>query len=321
MASLVLASSSQCISKEEWCTWLSLNTSRKQAPFCDYGLAVIAEHLGKSSAVDFYFEGVAKENVSDVNGAISLYRKAFKVWPALDSVTCGGLPLSVREEAIAAGLSDILMDVVDVGSARATQVVISKGLLTAADLADIESVRQTAVADQTILENNPENATHFHKENTFLHMPPTFYAYELAPVVIGKMLHFAGEAWEQADWSGTADCPGPLYAVSARGGLPSLSIRVVEHWKYDVGGGLFDPVHYDVDSVLTIVALLNDEHDFDGGCFRTNEPDGSLEHPMCQGDVICFLSHKYHNITALTRGVRKSLVVELWQGGVGHTGR
>ena len=98
--------------------------------------------------------------------------------------------------------------------------------------------------------------------------------------------------------------------------------RVIEHWEYEVGGGLPDDYHYDTDSVLTLVALLSEASDFDGGTFRTYEcGDTQLEHTLNQGDVICFLSHKYHNIVPLTRGVRKSLVVELWQGGVGHEGR
>jgi predicted 2-oxoglutarate/Fe(II)-dependent dioxygenase YbiX len=78
---------------------------------------------------------------------------------------------------------------------------------------------------------------------------------------------------------------------------PPLSSRVAEHWEYSVGGGLVDPLHYDVDSVLTIVALLFDETTFEGGTFRTYEAyDSQHEHPMAQGDVICFVSHKYHNV-------------------------
>jgi predicted 2-oxoglutarate/Fe(II)-dependent dioxygenase YbiX len=103
---------------------------------------------------------------------------------------------------------------------------------------------------------------------------------------------------------------------------PPLSIRVAEHWEYSVGGGLVDPHHYDVDSVLTIVALLSDESTFEGGTFRTLEADDSqLEHPMAQGDVICFVSHKYHNVVPVTEGKRCSFVMELWQGGLGHIGR
>ena len=47
------------------------------------------------------------------------------------------------------------------------------------------------------------------------------------------------------------------FISSTTGGLSSLSIRVMEYWEYDIGGGLIDPFHYDVDSVLTLVALLS----------------------------------------------------------------
>lgn len=88
----------------------------------------------------------------------------------------------------------------------------------------------------------------------------------------------------------------------------------MELWEYEIGGGLVDPVHYDENSVITLVALLSDD-DLEGGNFRTNESDGTqLVHPMSKGDVICFLSHKYHNITPVLKGSRSSLVMELWQG-------
>ena len=76
------------------------------------------------------------------------------------------------------------------------------------------------------------------------------------------------------------------------------------HWSAPpVGGGLTDLLHYDNDSILTLVVLLNHEDDYDGGVFRTNESDGrQLEHPLRQGDAVCFVSHKYHNVTPLTRG-------------------
>ena len=132
------------------------------------------------------------------------------------------------------------------------------------------------------------------------------------------MLDFGRTAWADAGWGGEA---GPLRAVA--GGLDSLSIRVVEHWEYGVGGGLVDERHHDVDSVVTLVALLADpERQFDGGVFRTFEPGGvHLEHAMGLGDVIAFVSHKYHNVTPVTRGARRSLVIELWQGGESHAGR
>ncbi len=150
--------------------------------------------------------------------------------------------------------------------------------------------------------------------------PPNFAIRKYAPRPLSKMLKFANRAWTQANWCGDADTPGPLY--NFKGGLSSLSLRVVEHWKYDIGGGLVDPLHYDVDSVITIVALLSRQEDFEGGDFRTNECDGTqLLHPMTKGDVICFVSHKYHNVTTVTKGSRKSFVIELWQGASGQAGR
>jgi predicted 2-oxoglutarate/Fe(II)-dependent dioxygenase YbiX len=97
---------------------------------------------------------------------------------------------------------------------------------------------------------------------------------------------------------------------------------VVEHWRYRAGGGLVDDLHYDVDSIITIVACLSDDPELEGGVFRTFESSGEmLDHPMARGDVICLLSHKYHNVTTVTQGIRKSMVVEMWQGGSQHTGR
>jgi hypothetical protein len=138
----------------------------------------------------------------------------------------------------------------------------------------------------------------------------------LAPAVLDKLQAFAVEAWAEARWG---DRGGPLDGMEC---AAALSVRLVESWEYSVGGGLFDKYHHDTDSVLTIVALLCPADDYQGAVFCTNEEgDVQCEHPMGQGDVLCFVSHKYHNITPLTQGRRRSLVMELWEGGVGHTGR
>ena len=311
------------ISSEEpdnWLEWVASHTNDRTDIDIDFGLSKIANHFGKSSAVDIYWNGAAREADGDVEGAIEQYRRAFKLWPALDSVTYGGLPRGVREDAEAAGLSLHFLDIVDVTMARDSCVMHCKGLLNTDDIAAVEAVRGNIEAKEGCFHNNPQNSTHKCKTATFMNNPPDYLVRNEAPQVIGKMLRFAMAAWEQGNWSGTPEQPGPLYAI--RGGVPSLSIRVVEHWKYDVNGGLEDPLHYDVDSVLTVVVLLVDPQEFDGGVFRTNETDGThLEHSLAQGDAICFVSHKFHNITPLTRGVRKSLVMELWQGGIGHSGR
>jgi hypothetical protein len=238
----------------------------------------------------------------------------------LDSVTHGGLPRSVREEAVAVGFTEGLLGLVEITAARTTRVRTFPSLLTPDDLAAVHTLQQSIASAESTLENNPQNATHHLKVATFMNNPPEFHITSQLPQVIGKMIAFAMQAWEEEQWSGTEDSPGPLWEVI--GGVSSLSVRVVEHWEYQVGGGLPDDFHYDTDSVLTVVALLSDAGDYEGGVFRTYEcGDHHLEHPMKQGDVICFLSHKYHNIVPLTRGVRKSLVMELWEGGVGHEGR
>eukprot|EP00928_Gymnodinium_smaydae_P098138 TRINITY_DN9052_c0_g1_i2.p1 TRINITY_DN9052_c0_g1~~TRINITY_DN9052_c0_g1_i2.p1 ORF type:complete len:416 (+),score=69.87 TRINITY_DN9052_c0_g1_i2:122-1369(+) len=91
-------------------------------------------------------------------------------------------------------------------------------------------------------------------------------------------------------------------------------VRVAEFWEYEVGGGLVEDYHFDGGSVITIVCLANSASDFTGGAFRTFECDGThLEHKLDCGDVLCLLSHKYHNVAPVLSGQRHTLVLELWQ--------
>mmetsp|Transcript_13683 Transcript_13683/g.25476 ORF Transcript_13683/g.25476 Transcript_13683/m.25476 type:complete len:322 (+) Transcript_13683:134-1099(+) len=310
-------------SKEEWQAWIQAHSNTTYKGDDDFGLSRIARCLGdvQMEALRVYWEGAAKEGEEgDVEAAIKLYRRSFKMWPALDSVTHGGLPRGVREQAVAAGCTEGLLGLIEVPAARATRVHCARSLLSLEDITEVMSLQKQIASNESTLNNNPQNKTHHCKVATFMNNPPTFHMATQLPQVIGKMLGFAMRAWETDQWCGSADSPGPLAEVP--GGVPSLSIRVVEHWEYEVGGGLPDDYHYDTDSVLTLVALLSEASDFEGGTFRTYECDNTqLEHCLDQGDVICFLSHKYHNIVPLTKGVRKSLVMELWQGGVGHEGR
>jgi hypothetical protein len=309
----------------DWQKWLNLDVKKESNAFDDdFGLSRIAKYFGKVEALRIYWEGTAKESEGDVDGAISSYKCAFRMWPALDSITQGGLPRGVREQVLAAGICQRLgirlLDAIEISTARASSVIKAYSLLSPSELESIESVRRSVMMDNNeySLVNNPQNVTHKFKAATFLNNPPLYAMCKQAPGILGKLIRFAMRAWDEGDWSGTSDSPGPLRAVT--GGVPSLSIRVIEHWEYSVGGSLIDPYHYDIDSIVTIVVLLSD--DFEGGVFRTYESDGShLEHPMQEGDSICFVSHKYHNITPITRGIRKSLVIELWQGGCGHMGR
>mmetsp|Transcript_4009 Transcript_4009/g.7589 ORF Transcript_4009/g.7589 Transcript_4009/m.7589 type:complete len:109 (-) Transcript_4009:49-375(-) len=99
-----------------------------------------------------------------------------------------------------------------------------------------------------------------------------------------------------------------------------LRVRCAELWEYGVGGGLEDDYHYDTDSIVTVVVLLKEADE--GGAFRTLETDGENKvWDLEVGEGVAFLSHKYHNITPVTRGTRESLVVEFWEGGDEHEGR
>jgi hypothetical protein len=299
--------------------WLQQNIGLGLCVDPDYGLAEIASYFGKSEALNFYWQGSEKENSGDVAGAISLYRRAFKLWPALDSIVDGGIPRGVRLEAESCSANFKLLSSIDVSAARSTDVVFSHNLLNDCDINDIETLRKLIIQGESIFVNNPQNHNHSHKTCIFLNNPPSFPVLDAAPHVIEKLLRFAQEAWNNNDWSG-GDGSGVLGSVT--GHMASLFIRVVEHWSYSVGGSLPDPFHYDVDSVITIVAMLSDHTEFEGGVFRTHEPDGHhKEHPMGRGDAVCFISHKYHNVTEIIRGTRQVLVIELWQGGMVHSGR
>ena len=75
----------ECISrtKEDWVKWLDTHTNHSPGEE-DFGLARIAKQLGdkQTNAVMCYWEGAARESEGDVDEAIKLYRKAYKMWPA-----------------------------------------------------------------------------------------------------------------------------------------------------------------------------------------------------------------------------------------------
>lgn len=51
----------------------------------DFGLSEIAAHFGRSIALETYYEGSALEAAGDVDGAIVLYRRAYRLWPGMES--------------------------------------------------------------------------------------------------------------------------------------------------------------------------------------------------------------------------------------------
>ena len=83
--------------------WLRKHTADISLVPLDFGISKIAEYFGKCEALAQYWEGASKENQGDIDGAIELYKRAFRSWPSLDSITDGGLPRGIREDALKAG--------------------------------------------------------------------------------------------------------------------------------------------------------------------------------------------------------------------------
>jgi len=105
----------------------------------------------------------------------------------------------------------------------------------------------------------------------------------------------------------------------------TVNVRLVEYHTYTEGGGLigegWERRHFDGGSFLTMVVMLsNPAVDFEGGklvasrrdwdtAVREEYDEVELRHP---GDCVVFPSHKYHNVTTVTKGKRHVCVMELW---------
>ena len=133
----------------------------------------------------------------------------------------------------------------------------------------------------------------------------------------------------------------------------ALFIRSAEYHAYEAGGGVVDPAHRDTGSVLTVsvvletpsLTCLSDGTESDGaetrltkkkttggGAFFTRGgAEGDFDEttfvdpspPLRRGDAVVFPSEKRHGVTPLVgEGARRrSVVLELWDGGVTRKNR
>lgn len=94
-----------------------------------------------------------------------------------------------------------------------------------------------------------------------------------------------------------------------------ISLRCAEYHTVRTSGGLPMNKHYDAGSLVTMDLMLSDASSFEGGTFQTLEADGTLlPHSFERGDLLIFLSHKFHSVSPVTQGTRQVLVMELWEG-------
>lgn len=113
----------------------------------------------------------------------------------------------------------------------------------------------------------------------------------------------------------------PRESLTAGALAADLEVRCVELHEYQPGGALMNRDHRDSGSTLTLSLLLSDPASFEGGQFITwgtggtrrawADADVPTPHELGQGDAILFRSEDLHNVTPLTSGERRALVVEV----------
>ena len=102
-----------------------------------------------------------------------------------------------------------------------------------------------------------------------------------------------------------------------------IHARCVELHEVTPPGALAAPRHRDAGSLVTVDVMLGAPGvDWEGGELCSLETDGALARaPLgALGDAAVFVSHKYHCVAPVTRGVRRVLVVEFWHGDERHCG-
>ncbi|CAE7461601.1 unnamed protein product [Symbiodinium necroappetens] len=245
--------------------------------------------------------------------------------PRLEEVMASACDVATPQKVSKRGEKEaVVQNYVDLLKAQKTPVVKFPSLLSDTDLQQVLRCHRAVLDSGDPAVTNPQNRQHKRKQCLFLHgqaVPEEGQLLSRAPGVLRKMLRAAVSAQQEGQW-GSAEPDRAGSEVDRDSALSGIdvrrcSIRVVELWEYEAGGGLVEEYHFDAGSIVTIVGLVNDKEEFTGGQFQTKEPDGHLQtHELSKGDVICFVSHKYHSITPVTSGKRQALVVELWEGGL-----
>ena len=215
--------------------------------------------------------------------------------------------------------------------------------------ADSDAARGDAAAK---LWSEAEDACHAHRSHRVVHLharagddEEDFFS-KYAPRARAKLLRAAYDAdVSRVDERETKEARGTdgKDADEGRGRLTrgrALFVRSAEYHAYETGGGVVDPSHRDTGSILTVSVALESpslraataadepERGASGGAFfvvgRGARGDEEKTTPATRrGDAVVFPSEKRHGVTPLV-GVgsrRRSVVLELWEGGVTRKNR
>lgn len=109
-----------------------------------------------------------------------------------------------------------------------------------------------------------------------------------------------------------------------------MSLRCCEYHRMMQGGHLGDIHHHDEGSIITVDIMLTPSESYEGGVLSTLEPvvndaqpgttdppeasEALVQHQFERGDALLFVSHKYHCVAPVIKGVRQVLVAEYWWG-------
>ena len=140
----------------------------------------------------------------------------------------------------------------DPTAARATKVVRIPSLLSAAEIAEIHRVAALVASEAASEHRGPNRAwrvQYLQSDNALeRHLP----------ALAAKLRDAAARVDRDAGWNLLAPSGG-------------WNLRCAEYHRMGEGGGLSDPRHYDLGSLLTLDVLL--EPPVAGGVFCTTEPD------------------------------------------------
>ena len=104
------------------------------------------------------------------------------------------------------------------------------------------------------------------------------------------------------------------------GQVDELSLRCVELHEYSVGGSLSRRGHRDHGSSVSMSILLTESRL--GGEFVTwDEMREPVLHTLRPGDAVVFPSEHVHNVAPVLEGLRRTMVLEIWQGDALTCGR
>ena len=186
--------------------------------------------------------------------------------------------------------------------AESTDAQILQPVMSAAEIDSLLTTRPPACANRIFSRHRSELAS------SYVHD----VAYSDSHVAL--FLHRAGHF--QTTWPTLSEkLVAEMQRTAVRSVEVPLSVRCVELHTYSPGGSLLNPGHRDRCSVLTMSILLTEPAA--GGEFVTWRNGGltPVVHPLSRGSAVLFHSEKLHNVSTVTRGLRRALVIELWEGG------